>query len=137
MCDDNLNKLKIPKKKPEDMLHLNQGRINQSISMLSHTLSAIEKLEKIAWDEFEVWKQEVLRNNDDYDSVIYEDTMLFFTENSLYGSFSVIIAASVEDQLNKLLTYSSIKIVNSKGKNKDKKASKPHFDDYLYTLKKK
>jgi hypothetical protein len=140
MPDDNSNELKKPKQKPEDVQFLNEIMINDSIAMLSHTLCAIEKWEKIAWNEFEVWKKEVLENNptghDYYDPAIEEGTMRFFTENSLYGSFSVNIAASVENQLQKLLTFNGIEIVNSKGRNKDKKAKRPHFGDYMYTLKK-
>jgi hypothetical protein len=134
MTGHNINELKIPKQKPENILYLNQMMISDGIAMLSHTLSSIEKWGKIAWDEFEAWKREVLEKNptghDYYDPVIDEGTMLFFTENSLYGSFSVNIAASVENQLQKLFTINEIEVINSKGK----KAEKPHFGDYMYTF---
>lgn len=138
MPDNNLNELKIPKQIPENILYLNQMMIRDGIAMLSHTLSSIEKWERISWEEFEVWKREILENNptscDYYDPAIEEGTMLFFTENSLYGSFSVNIAASVENQLQKLLTFNGIEVVNARGKDKDKKADRPHFGDYMYTL---
>lgn len=110
--------------------------IDDVVSGLVRVLSAIQEWEAIAWAKFQEWKNEMNAKYPNgfelgYDPVEDEAFTINYTEQSLYGSFAVSIAAMVEDQLSKLFPSGSTILID--GYN-GKAANRPQFNDFMFTL---
>jgi len=129
----------IPPPFAEQQRSFTEMMINDSVSMLTRVLSAIKKWEKVAWAEFEEWKnefeskdEELVQRMADYghEPIADEGITTIYTEYALYGSMAVNIAATVEKQLARVFSGHTI----LRDGNNQREATKPHFADFMYTL---
>lgn len=125
---------KSPDQSKNNEIWLAEMRIDDAASMLFRILSAIEKWEEIAWNEFEAWKAKTEAKHPEgyeyHDPINDEGIMIIYTKYALYGSLSVNITSFVEDQLKSMLKKQEI----LKDGQNNKQAKKPHFFDYIYSI---
>ena len=111
--------------------------INFGADMLSEILSSIKKWHNIGWEGIRELNKQLdaeCPQGFEYDHPINDIAFtMSYTENAIYGSLAVSIAAYVEDQLDKIYKNCDLDVL----KNGKKIDPKPQFDSYMYTFKRR